>query len=97
MELPVHKGCICTKVEYLYTEGVTVDKWSTCTQGEKLYASGVPVHKGSNCTQVKYLYTRGETIHKWSTCTQGGYLYTTGAPEHNGEPVDKGRTCTKGE
>jgi len=71
-------------VEYLYTRGETRCKWSTCTQGEQLYVSGVTctlgvflyksgvsVHRGSNCTQVEYLYTRGETIRKWSTCTQG--------------------------
>ena len=84
-------------VEYLYTRGETIHKWSTCTQGEQLYVSGV------TCTQGLFLYKSGVSVHRGSNCTQveylhsRGYLYTTGAPEHNGEPVDKGRTCTKGE
>lgn len=86
MELPVHKGCICTKVEYLYTEGVTVDKWNTCT-----------VHKERNYTRVEYLYTRGVTAHKGRNYTQVEYLYSRGVPVHNRGTWTQRGICRQGE
>ena len=71
-------------MEYLYTRGVTAHKWSTCTQGAKLYTSGVPTLKGvpvhnrgtwtqrGACRQGEDMYKRGVTRWYFFNCHTDG-------------------------